>query len=92
MKEMPSLIDEFKNKLKVREEAEKEAMRQQADLLDEARDYFGYAIEGIMDFLVCFGSLRVLRKLGFCFCSMWFVVKAWLLLLVGQVGLNGVND
>ena len=56
MKEMPSLIDEFKNKLKVREEAEKEAMRQQADLLDEARDYFGYAIEGIMDFLVCFGS------------------------------------
>jgi len=54
MKEMPSLIDEFKNKLKVREEAEKEAMRQQADLLDEARDYFGYAIEENDDRIVKF--------------------------------------
>merc|ERR1719187_3177101 len=54
MKEMPSLIDEFKNKLKVREEAEKEAMRQQADLLDEARDFFGYAIEENDDRIVKF--------------------------------------
>merc|ERR1712142_1395386 len=51
---MPSLIDEFKNKLKVREEAEKEAMRQQADLLDEARDFFGYAIEANDDRIVKF--------------------------------------
>jgi len=54
MKDMPDLINQFMAKQKVREDAEKEAMQKKTELLEEAREFFGYAIQDNDDRIVKF--------------------------------------
>ena len=54
MAEMPSLIAEFESKMKSRREADREATSKKREMLDEARDFFGYAIEENDDRIVKF--------------------------------------
>jgi len=54
MKDMPSLVAEFEGKMKAKQEAEREAMAKKAEMLEEARDFFGYAIEENDDRIVKF--------------------------------------
>ena len=42
---MPKLIEEYKKKLRLKEDDERERADKAKALLDEARDYFGYNIE-----------------------------------------------
>merc|ERR1719435_130536 len=54
MKDMPALMAEFEGKLQKKRDAEQEAMKKNADLLQEARDFFGYAIQENDDRIVKF--------------------------------------
>lgn len=54
MKDMPSLMAEFEGKLKKKREAEQEAMKKNSEMLQEARDFFGYAIQENDDRIVKF--------------------------------------
>merc|ERR1719312_1983555 len=51
---MPSLMAEFEGKMRAKEEAEREAMERKTEMLEEARDFFGYAIEENDDRIVKF--------------------------------------
>lgn len=62
MKKMPALIEEFQSKLKVEKAEEVERIKKKAEVLEEAQDFFGYAISENDDRIVKFLEQKELEK------------------------------